>query len=126
MTRDEHIAKLRMYIAQFTNGEKRYQESALVHRAVEVLVREGDPYQIIDQLIQIIDDNAKYMEELININMKPLLIQIDKTALDTKGLEIRHHGYGMYQLRQRGEFIYEGEEKDCLKEAYRIIQIDKQ
>ena len=36
-------------------------------------------------------------------------------------LEIKYHDYGIYQLRQKGEFLYEGKETDCLEEAYRIV-----
>ena len=36
-------------------------------------------------------------------------------------LEIKYAGYGMFQLRQSGEFLCESDESSCLEVAYEII-----
>lgn len=44
----------------------------------------------------------------------------DEEKLKEFGLEIRYHGYGMYQLHQKGEYILGGELTECLEEVYKI------
>ncbi len=67
----------------------------------------------------------EYLET--NISAKEILDQIFKIYLPEDSvmkafdLEIKYHDYGIYQLRQKGEFLYEGKETDCLEEAYRIV-----
>jgi hypothetical protein len=45
----------------------------------------------------------------------------DESVMKSFDLEINYHDYGIYQLRQKGEFLYEGKETDCLEEAYKIV-----
>jgi len=46
-------------IAKFKNGKERYKQSATFNRVIQMLVRDVDPYEIIDQLCQTIDDIQK-------------------------------------------------------------------
>lgn len=45
----------------------------------------------------------------------------DVEKLNELGLEIRHHDYGIYQVRQKGEVIKEGELTACLERCNEII-----
>ena len=67
----------------------------------------------------------EYLET--DISAKEILDQVfkvylpDESVMKAFELEINYHDYGIYQLRQKGEFIYDGKETDCLEEAYRIV-----
>ena len=50
-----------------------------------------------------------------------LLIVSESTLAEHK-LTIEEHGYGMYQLRQDGEYLMESEKLDCHKRAREIIE----
>ncbi len=42
-------------------------------------------------------------------------------VLSLYGLTIKYHDYGLYQLRENGEYLMEGEETECLERASEII-----
>ena len=50
-----------------------------------------------------------------------LLIVSESTLAEHK-LTIKEHGYGMYQLRQNGEYLMESEKLDCHERAREIIE----
>ena len=51
------------YITKFKDGEKRYRESPLFNQVIQMLVRDVDPIDIIDQLIQTTENTQKAFEE---------------------------------------------------------------
>ena len=55
--------KTNEYITKFKDGEKRYRESPLFNQVIQMLVRDVDPIDIIDQLIQTIENTQKAFEE---------------------------------------------------------------
>ena len=61
-------------IAKFKNGKERYQQSATFNRVVQMLVRDADPYEIIDQLCQMNDDNQKAFEQYIRRFTRPMVM----------------------------------------------------
>ena len=50
------------------------------------------------------------------------LLIVSESTLAKHKLTIKHHGYGMYQLRQNGEFLMEAEKLDCHKRAKEIVE----
>lgn len=61
MTQDEYN-KTRDILAEFPNSDERYKKSALFHKVVQILVREDNPYKVIDQLVTAMDDLQKAFE----------------------------------------------------------------
>lgn len=49
------------------------------------------------------------------------LLIVSESILTEHKLTIKKHGYGMYQLRQNGEYLMEAEKLDCHKRAREII-----
>jgi len=43
---------------------------------------------------------------------------ITNTELNKKGLTIKYFDYGIWQLKQEGEFLMEGEKSDCQEMAF--------
>jgi len=74
MNEMEFYKKTDECIAKFKNGKERYQQSATFNRAVQMLVRDVDPYDIIDQLCQMTDDNQKAFEQYIHRDTKPMVM----------------------------------------------------
>jgi hypothetical protein len=66
MTEQEFYRKTDECIARFKNGKERYKTSPTFNRAVQMLVRDVDPYDIIDQLCQMSDDHTKAFEQYIH------------------------------------------------------------
>ena len=60
---DEVYRKTDECIARFKNGKERYRNSATFNRVVQMLVRDVDPYDVIDQLCQMSDDQARAFEQ---------------------------------------------------------------
>ena len=50
-------------IAKFKNGKERYRTSATFNRVVQMLVRDVDPYDVIDHLCEVSDDTQKAFEQ---------------------------------------------------------------
>ena len=61
-------------IKRFENGEKRYRQSALFHTIIQTLVRCDDPYVVIDQLINVVEDTQNAMSELHKRASFPIII----------------------------------------------------
>lgn len=47
---------------------------------------------------------------------------ISDYALDLFNLSIEHCDYGIYKLRENGEYLMEGEETECYERASEIIK----
>ena len=75
------------------------------------------------ELFQITKDLAqdKITEQEARTLLLGLLIVSESTLAKHK-LTIKEHGYGMYQLRQNGEFLMEAEKLDCHKRAREIVE----
>jgi hypothetical protein len=71
MTKENIYRKTDECIARFKNGKERYRNSATFNRVVQMLVRDVDPYEIIDQLCQISDDQTKAFEQYIYRDTRP-------------------------------------------------------
>lgn len=50
-------------IAKFKNGKEQYRTSPTFNRVVQMLVRDVDPYDVIEQLCEIADDTQKAFEQ---------------------------------------------------------------
>ena len=74
MKAHEHYKKTDEILSKFKNGKNRFRESALFNRVVQMLVRDADPIEIIDQLITITDDTQKAFEQYM-IRSTPTLHQ---------------------------------------------------
>lgn len=68
------------YITKFKDGEKRYRESPLFNQVIQMLVRDVDPIDIIDQLIQTIENTQKAFEEYM-VRDYPMSYKIKKNNL---------------------------------------------
>jgi len=64
-------------VARFKNGKERYQKSATFNRVVQSLVRGEDPYEVIDQLCQIADDQRNAFEQYIHRDTRPMIIGVN-------------------------------------------------
>lgn len=65
MTDSEIYRKTDECIDRFRNGKERYRTSATFNKVVQALVREVEPYEIIDQLCQMLDDQSKAFEQYV-------------------------------------------------------------
>lgn len=63
MSQEEFYLKTSKYITKFKDGEKRYRESPLFNQVIQMLVKDVDPIDIIDQLIQTTENTQKAFEE---------------------------------------------------------------
>lgn len=61
MTQEEY-KRASDILAEFPNSEERYKRSALFHKVVQMLVRENNPYKVIDSLVTSMDDLQKAFE----------------------------------------------------------------
>ena len=68
MEEQEYNTKIDNCISKFKNGKERYRTSATFNRIVQMLIRDVDPYEIIDQLCQVSDDQSKAFESYIKRN----------------------------------------------------------
>ena len=50
------------------------------------------------------------------------LLLVSESVLSEHKLTIKHHDYGMYQLRQNGDFLMESSELHCHERAREIIE----
>ncbi len=73
MDRFEHYLKTDEIVAKFKNGEQRYLNSATFNRVVQMLVRDADPLEIIDQLITITEDTQKAFEQYMIRSIPPMV-----------------------------------------------------
>ena len=48
------------------------------------------------------------------------LLSFDETELERLNLELNHFDYGIWQLKQDGEILMEGEKADCIKMVKRL------
>lgn len=66
----EHYKNREELIPKFKDGDKRYLESALFNKVVQMLIRGADPILIIDQLVEMNDETQKkFQEYMINAPM---------------------------------------------------------
>jgi len=65
MTEQEFYRKTDECISRFKNGLERYQTSPVFNMVIQMLVRDVDPYEIIDQLCQGNDDTQKALQQQI-------------------------------------------------------------
>lgn len=65
MKDQEFHVKLNELLSRFPNAEERMKVSALFNYVINSLVRNDDPYLIIDQLITKMEENQKAFEESI-------------------------------------------------------------
>lgn len=72
--------KTNEYITKFKDGEKRYRESPLFNQVIQMLVRDVDPIDIIDQLIQTIENTQRAFEEYM-VRDYPMSYKIKKNNL---------------------------------------------
>lgn len=87
MTPLERHTKKNELITKFKNGEKRYQESALFNRVIQMLVRDADVYEIIGQLINVAEDSQKALGEHLAYGSSPRYVPLDSLSTVWKVLE---------------------------------------
>lgn len=63
MTDFDYYKKTDEVISKFKNGKERFNTSPTFNRVVQMLVRDVDPIDIIDQLITINDDTQRAFSE---------------------------------------------------------------
>ena len=61
-------------LSKFPNNEERYRTSALFHQVVQMLVRQDDPYIVIEQLITSCEDIQRAFAEYINRDTRPICL----------------------------------------------------
>ena len=65
-TQQERYKKTDEMLAKFPDGKRRFRESALFNKVIQTLIRDGDPFVIIDQLINSAEDSQKALEQYMN------------------------------------------------------------
>lgn len=82
MKRQEEIfLKTNEYITKFKDGEKRYRESPLFNQVIQMLVRDVDPIDIIDQLIHTTEDTQRAFELYMVRDKSPMSCRIMENSL---------------------------------------------
>jgi len=81
MRQEEFYLKTSKYITKFKDGEKRYRESPLFNQVIQMLVRDVDPIDIIDQLIQTTENTQKAFEEYMIRSKSPMSCKIMENSL---------------------------------------------
>lgn len=82
MTEQEFYRKTDECIARFKNGKELYRTSPLFNRIVQMLVRDENPYDLIEELIQITDDTQKAFSQYVVRDSRPhhnVMPQIQRT-----------------------------------------------
>lgn len=64
-------------IAKFKNGKERYRTSVTFNRVVQMLVRDVDPYDVIEQLCEITDDTQRAFEQFAFRDTRPMRMMSD-------------------------------------------------
>ena len=82
MKQEEIYLKTSEYIAKFKNGEKKYHESVLFNRVINMLVRDVDPIDVIDQLITVAENTQRAFEQYIFRDIRPININGEKYTVD--------------------------------------------
>lgn len=75
MTEQEFYHKTDECVARFKNGKERFKTSATFNQVVQMLVRDVDPYDIIDALCQMSDDQTRAFEQYIYRDTRPMIIK---------------------------------------------------
>jgi hypothetical protein len=70
----EIYQKTEQCIARFKNGKERYRNSATFNLAVQMLVRSEDPYEVIEQLCQRLDDQSRAFEQFVHRDKRPMVM----------------------------------------------------
>ena len=70
----EDFNKVHEILSKFPGWEEKYNKSALFHQVVQMLVRQDDPYLVIDQLIKTTEDVQKAFEHYIITDTRPLTL----------------------------------------------------
>ena len=73
MNDKEFYNKTDEFIAMFKNGKERYKTSATFNRVVQMLVRGCSPYEIIDSLCQMSDDQNEAFIQYIYRDTRPMI-----------------------------------------------------
>ncbi len=81
MREKEFYLKTSEYITKFKDGEKRYRESPLFNQVIQMLIRDVNPIDIIDQLIQTTENTQKAFEEYMVRDKSPMSCKIMENSL---------------------------------------------
>lgn len=71
----ERYNKTDEIISKFKNGKERYKRSVLFNKVAQMLVRDMDPYEVIDQLIMSNEDFQNALEQYMHRDTRPVLIE---------------------------------------------------
>ena len=71
MSEQEFYRKTDECITRFKNGKERYKTSATFNRVVQMLVRDVNPYEVIDHLCQMSDDQTKAFDQYVHRDTRP-------------------------------------------------------
>jgi hypothetical protein len=93
MSGEEFFGKTDEYIALFKNGKERYVNSVFFNSVIQMLVAGANPYEIIDNLCQNLDDQTKAFEQHIQRTTNPSFII-------TYDSEIAKHLIEKYEIKQ--------------------------
>jgi hypothetical protein len=74
MKAEEYFKKTEECIFKFKNGRERYRQSPTFNVVVQMLVRGIDPYDVIDQLCQSMDDTQEAFKQYMAryTSMRPI------------------------------------------------------
>jgi hypothetical protein len=72
MIHQEFYQKTDECIARFKNGKERYKTSPTFNIVVQMLVRGTDPYEVIDRLCQMSDDQTNAFSQYITRDTRPI------------------------------------------------------
>lgn len=81
MKKHDIFLKTNEYVAKFKDGEKRYRESPLFNQVIQMLVRDVDPIDVINQLIHTTEDTQRAFELYMIREKSPMSYKIMKNSL---------------------------------------------
>lgn len=73
-------------LSKFKDSEVRYNKSTLFRITIERISRWADLYEIIDELIEIVNKTQEEFDKYIETDVRPLQISISKEDLIKYGL----------------------------------------
>lgn len=72
----EHIRKTEEIISRFKNGNQLYLKSAVFNRMVQMLARGMTEYEVMQEMVMLIEDNIKASEYILTTSVHPVSVMM--------------------------------------------------
>jgi hypothetical protein len=74
----------------------------------------------LSKIVQDLEQGTITETEARNLLLELLIVS--ESTLATQGLTIKYEDYGIWKLRQNGEYLMEGEQVECYQRAFEILK----